>query len=247
MSCLCVIFLLHKIYFSTSPNNSTSPPFLYTPLLYFATYIEQCIQFLTDVTNVSRELSLHPVHLTADREGNLPPSALVPFCSYQGESSLLGRQLPEMGNLTVCDKFRPTILEGQLCYTLDSALFKEVSTKSGKSNGLLLLIDDPNSNQMKEKSKAPLGSKLDDKNFKVFIHTLAQYTTFGPGSYMMTSLKKMTGTPSFNQLPDHQKECFLHNREECQTQKYLDQVQKACKCMPWALQINQVEMIYTPP
>jgi len=87
---------------------------------------------------VSRDLALHPFHLTRDKEGNLPPSALVPFCSYQGESSLLGKELPEMDNLTVCDKFQPTILEGQLCHTLDIATLVDVPSKSGKSNGLRL-------------------------------------------------------------------------------------------------------------
>ena len=75
----------------------------------------------SDANNVSRELSLHPVHLTPDKEGNLPPSALIPFCSYQGKSSLLGRELPELNNMTVCDKFQSTILEGQLCTALPNA------------------------------------------------------------------------------------------------------------------------------
>merc|ERR1711952_96065 len=81
-----------------------------------------CIKFITDGVNFSNELALHPVHLTPDKEGNLPPSALVPFCSYQGESNHLGRDIvTETDNMTVCDKFQPTILEGQLCYTLDVA------------------------------------------------------------------------------------------------------------------------------
>ena len=41
---------------------------------------------------VSREAFLHPIHLTPYNQGNLPPSALVPFCFYQGDSSLLGQQ-----------------------------------------------------------------------------------------------------------------------------------------------------------
>ena len=48
----------------------------------------------------------------------------------------------------------------------------------------------------------------------------------------------MTGTKSFEQLPDHQKKCLVHIREECQTQKYLDHVQKECKCIPWSLEID---------
>ena len=192
------------------------------------------MRFITGGVNFSRELALHPVHLTPDKEGNLPPSALVPFCSYQGESNHLGRDIvTEMDNMTVCDKFQPTILEGQLCYTLDVAKLGKRPTKSGKSYGLRLLLD-PNPYQPN-----PADNKAGDQSFKVFIHTLAQYTTFGPGMYGMSDLKKMIGTKSFKQLPDNQKRCRVHNREECQALNYLDQVQKECKCIPWALQTDK--------
>ena len=182
--------------------------------------------FNADDNNVSRELSLHPVHLTPDEEGDLPPSALVPFCSYEGNSILLGQGRPELDNLAVCDKFEPTILEGQLCYSLDVAKLKGKPTKSGKTNGLFLLLD-TNPFQLNTIEK--------DASFKVFIHTLAQYTAYGPGSYGLSALKKMTGTTAFQQLPDEQKKCQDHNREECQTQRYLDQVQRECSCIPWTL------------
>ena len=147
-----------------------------------------------------------------------------------------------MDNLAVCDKFQPTILEGQLCFTLKTTSLRNsgTPTKSGKQNGLLLLLD-PKPYQLDHTNESAESSYMMDQNFKVFIHTLADYTTFGAGSYAMNMLKKMTGTESFKQLPDYQKKCLVHNREECQTQKYLEQVQKECKCMPWALQTNQVE------
>ena len=148
-----------------------------------------------------------------------------------------------MDNLTVCDKFQPTILEGQLCYTLDVAKLGDLKTKLGKTNGILLLLD-PNPYGLKSKDENAGRTKVDEKNFKIFFHTLGQQTSFGPGSYAMTILKKMTGTTGFKQLPDHQKKCRLHNREECQTQKYLDEVQAKCECMPWALKTDQVEMNY---
>ena len=144
-----------------------------------------------------------------------------------------------MGNLTVCDKFQPTILEGQLCYTLDGALLKRYSAKSGKSNGLFLLLD-PNPFHLNHKGKSARVFKEGGQTFKVYIQTLAQFTAFGPGSFGMNTLKKMTGTKSFKQLPDHQKKCLVHSREECQTKSFLDQVQRQCKCMPWALQNGQV-------
>ena len=142
--------------------------------------------------------------------------------------------------MTVCDKFKPTILEGQLCYTLDIALLVEKPTKHGRNNGLFLLLD-PNPYQLHKSEKNVRGPKSQEQFFKVFIHTLGQYSAYGSGSYGMSSLKKMTGTKSFEQLPVKQKNCLVHNREECQTQKYLDQVSRECKCTPWALGTGQEE------
>ena len=151
---------------------------------------------------------------------------------------MLGQDRPELDNLTICDKFKPTILEGQLCYSFDMAKLGEKPTKSGKANGLFLLLD-PNPYQLNAMEKNAKGSRKGEQSFKVFIHTLAQFSILGPGSYGMSTLKKMTGTGSFEQLPDHQKKCLVHNREECQAEKYLEQVQKECNCTPWALQANQ--------
>ena len=134
--------------------------------------------------------------------------------------------------------FEPTILEGQLCYSLDIAKLGEKGTKSGKSNGLFLLLD-PNPYQLNAIEKNVRGSRKGGQSFKVFIHTLSQFSILGPGSYGMSTLKRMTGTESFKQLPVHQKKCLVHNREECQTQKYMDQVHSKCKCIPWALQTYQ--------
>ena len=86
------------------------------------------------------------------------------------------------------------------------------------------------------------GSK--DQSFKIIVHTLAQYSTFGPGSYEMSALKKMTGTSSFIQLPDDRKMCMTHVREDCQTQKYLEEVQTECKCIPWALRTDRNQVKY---
>ena len=186
----------------------------------------------------SPELPIRPVHVTPDKDGDLPPFAFIPFCSYQGDSSMLGEERPELDSLAICNKFESTILEGQLCYSLDIAKLGEKTTKSGKTNGLFLLLD-PNPYQSNATEKNVGASRRGEQSIKVFIHTLAQYSTFGPGSYGMSALKRMTGTKNFEQLPTKQKKCLVHNKEECQTQKYLDQVQRECKCIPWALGIGQ--------
>ena len=54
---------------------------------------------------------------------------------------MLGQKRPELDNLTVCDKFEPTILEGQLCYSINIANLEKRQTEAGKKQGLFLLLD----------------------------------------------------------------------------------------------------------
>ena len=177
------------------------------------------------------------MHLTPNENGQLPPSALVPFCSYQGDRSLLGQKRPELDNLTVCDKFEPTILEGQLCFSINiSKLEKRQMTEAGKSKGLLLLLD-PSPYQIQD-DESVKDERNRQKTFKVYIHTLAPFTAYGPGAFAMSTLKRMTGTKSFMELPENQKKCAIHIREECQTDKFFSQVKANCSCVPWSLTMN---------
>ena len=147
---------------------------------------------------------------------------------------MLGQERPELDNLTVCDKFKPTILEGQLCYSLNVAKYTTKPSKMGKRHGLLLLLDPTpykiNSNERNVEAEVNARN-----SFKVYIHTLAQHAEYGPGAYAMYTLKSMTGTESFEQLPESQKKCQVHNREKCQTNDFLDQIKHNCSCVPWSL------------
>ena len=188
---------------------------------------------IPDRNGVWHGLALHPVHL-AEYESQLPPSALVPFCSYQMDSSLIGGgRIPEL-NQTVCNKFEPTILEGQPCFSLDVAKIDTRPKREGKTNGLFLALD-PSTFQGSSDDRNNGAENDKQQSFKVYIHTLSQYTAYGPGTYAMTALKRMSGTKSFVQLPDKQKECRVHNRGECQIQHFLEKIKKNCGCIPWAL------------
>ena len=178
------------------------------------------------------------MHLTSNEKGQLPLSALVPFCSYQGDRSLLGQKRQELDNLTVCDAFEPTILEGQLCYSIDIAkLEKRQMTEAGKAKGLFLLVD-PSPYQIKSDEMSVKDERNRKQTFKVYIHTLAPFTAYGPGAFAMSTLKRMTGTTSFLGLPENQKKCTIHNREDCQTDKFFSQVKANCSCVPWSLTMN---------
>ena len=122
--------------------------------------------------------------------------------------------------------------------------FERKMTKTGKQRGLFLLLD-PNPYPMKSYDGSVKAARNDQESFKVYIHTLAENIAFGPGAYAMQALKKMTGTPSFYLLPDSQKECQVHSREKCQTEKFLKHVKTNCSCVPWALttENSQIEVI----
>ena len=123
---------------------------------------------------------------------------------------MLGQRRPEFDNLTVCDKFEPTILEGQLCYSIDIAKLAKLEnkqTKTGKSKGLFLLLD-PSPYQIQDDERSVKDGRNRQQTFKVYIHTLSPFTAYGPGAFAMSTLKRMTGTASFLELPDNQKHCF---------------------------------------
>ena len=61
---------------------------------------------------------------------NILPSALIPFCAYQSNLKTLGTSIPGL-NFPVCNAFRPTLLHGQLCYSLD---IEKIISEEEKSN-----------------------------------------------------------------------------------------------------------------
>ena len=128
----------------------------------------------------------------------------------------------EMEGFDACDKFQPTVLEGQMCYSLLGA----GRAKAGKENGLLLVLDS---------NRVAVGEK-DTNLARIYLHTLSPFTDYRNGSYAMSALKKMTGTDGFLGLPDSAKKCQLETFEECNSRKYVDRIGTSCHCTPWALQ-----------
>ena len=187
------------------------------------------------------EVSLHPPHLI-ESTGSLTPAALIPFCAYQTNMTLLG-QKTEGINFIPCTKFKPSLLEGQLCYSLNLSSLEKWKTKPGKRAGLVLLLDsgrqnskEPRIENTKLQNTLDLESSgYDDHSPKIYLNTLSSFTDFRVGSYGMAALKKMSGTESFLKQTDETKKCRIETFEECEAKAYLDTVQKKCDCVPWAL------------
>ena len=193
--------------------------------------------------SVSREVGLHPPNLV-NEDGENHPNALIPFCAYQ--TKMLGQRVQTLNNRSfiACSQFKPTILEGQLCYSLDVKTDVKMKSGAGKGNGLLLIIDADSTGQ-KENAKVArdidheittlnlLETNTDTQVPKIYMNTLERYETFQTGSFALSSLKKMTGTDTY--IANKNKDCSVETFEDCQARRYLEEVEKQCRCVPWAL------------
>ena len=168
--------------------------------------------------------SIHPPHLLDPMGRNLP-AALIPFCSYQGDRALFGRRM-EGFNFATCDKFQPTVMEGQLCYSLDVNNITRGRTKPGKGMGLSLLLDPINPKSVQNGV---------DHSFRIFLNTLDGFSDMKDGSYRMINVKKMVGTDSFMALSDQDKECQDKTLQDCSALFFLEGIKQSCNCVPWAL------------
>ena len=189
------------------------------------------------------EVSLHPPHLL-DSSGSLTPAALIPFCAYQGNMAVLGKQVEGL-DFPVCSHFQPTLLEGQRCYSLNLTSVQTGKTEAGKRAGLVIVIDQGVENHKEAKTErviqhsgSPLDieeSHLDATSARIHLSTLSSFSDSRSGSYALTALKKMSGTPSFLAQTDDERGCLLASLEDCQAAAFLETVRQECGCLPWGL------------
>ena len=148
----------------------------------------------------------------------------------------------------ICTAFKPTILEGQLCYKIQV----NASSGQGMKNGLSLLLDYQDELSLQafphpkeEKSKKVIENlNFDtDRNIhrevaKVHINTLSSFIGFGGGSYQMTAVKRMTATDDFIRMPLKERNCEVELYENCRARKLLEE----CNCIPLEMQWEKVSL-----
>ena len=164
------------------------------------------------------------------------PAAFIPICAYQGK--FLGSTRSGV-NFTICDLFQPKLVDNHLCYSLNPKKMQEWKTKPDRQNGLVLVID-PGVSWVKNDNGQMVGSNAKPQNGSdiiggVFIHTLSHFHDVRAGTYILQSLKKMTGSTSFLGLPNDQKECQTEQYEQCIGKRYREKVTKECGCVPWSM------------
>ena len=201
------------------------------------------IGFIKAFPDSAAEVSLDPPHLV-DSQEQLTPSALIPFCAYDGDMNITGQYVSGL-DFPICNKFKPTILDGQLCYALDMKdVLKDKVTRPGRGFGLTLAIEqkvtalEQSSNDFGALlQQGRLYTKIDIPEFSSSIHlnNLVKYTDSRAGLYKMSVLKKMTGTEGFLGLADATKGCHIEDQTECERRKYVEEVETSCGCLPWSL------------
>ena len=65
----------------------------------------------------------HPVHIIGQEKELNYPTALIPFCEFSGNMSVMGVQIDQF-DVPFCNSFRPRIIRDQLCYTVDPNEYK---------------------------------------------------------------------------------------------------------------------------
>ena len=198
-----------------------------------------------DSNTRAREVSLHPPHLI-ESHGSLTPAALIPFCAYQTNMTLLSQPTQDNLAFDICSGFKPTLLEGQLCYYLDLSLTDLPKTKEGVQNGLVLILDPGTKLRKKETQKGhqqrgkssmlnPTPVKGKSHSAKIYLNTLSSFTDFRAGVFALSALKKMTGTKGFLNLGDESKNCRIESLEACMSKAYKKEGLNHCGCIPFAL------------
>jgi hypothetical protein len=190
----------------------------------------------------AREVSVHPPHLL-DSQGRPTPAGLIPFCAYCGDLATLGESFDGL-DIPACNKFYPTILDGQLCYSLNVSSVispEEKETKSGKRKGIFLAVDISEDGIFGEEEEKDwkkflyTEDPIDQNSMSIHINTISRISDTRVGIYELAVLKKMTGTESFLALPDNLKGCQVESQEDCKRRRYSEEAQKQCGCVPWVL------------
>ena len=198
--------------------------------------------FITDPEGLKH--AFHPSHVISGN-GTLLPGALIPFCSYQSDWTKLGKKANGL-DFDACDQFKPSVLNGELCFSLKLDRDRHGESANGKWYGLLLVID-PNTAVDEGQAQVPEHTKdneeENDKFFaRVSLDTLSHFSETRNGSYAITALKQVTASESFMKLPEEERACQKETKEECEARNFLIEIQQKCNCIPWDLTHEETDI-----
>ena len=104
-------------------------------------------------------VSNHPVHLIK-ANGELSPSAFIPFCEFGGEMSAMGEKIDQFA-VPVCNSFQAKVLNDQLCYEVDPNKYRQSQTNHNDLKQGLTLYFDTNEDRQTSSEESKLMIYLD--------------------------------------------------------------------------------------
>ena len=87
-------------------------------------------------------MSNHPPHIL-NEDGKLSPSAFISFCEFGGNMSVMGVKIDQF-DVPVCNSFKATILNDQLCYEVDPNMYLNINWREAEEQiklGLSFAVD----------------------------------------------------------------------------------------------------------
>ena len=128
-------------------------------------------------------VSNHPVHLIK-ANGELSPSAFIPFCEFGGDMSAMGEKIDQFV-VPVCNSFQAKVLNDQLCYEVDLNRFTNRDNKENELKlGFAFIMDYNEDRQVtfdqdfKEEDEDGLVNRIaksdDDKHASIFLNTIGK-------------------------------------------------------------------------
>ena len=113
-------------------------------------------------------------------------------------------------------------------YSLHVLTDPEPATPDAKFE--LLLEDDHHSDMIDDGDHLEVGIHAD-----IYLPTLSKLKTEAVGTFSLSDIKQMTASEKFLSKKDADKGCSEVAFEDCQSQRFLENVQKTCNCIPWQL------------
>ena len=182
-----------------------------------------------------------------DNELGIYPSSFIPFCQFGRK--FLGRKMENFSR-PVCNIFKPTKVENQVCYSVNISSLENVpKIVKGMSSRLLLLLDyneerssstasntKKNTKLLKNIEIVPFSSR-EEYTAKIHLDFLEPYTGYGGGKYIMSAVKEMDTTRDFNTFTEDIKNCQNEQTiEQCAQEMLRMQEASLCNCSPIHLQ-----------
>ena len=136
-------------------------------------------------SDIIQKYNNHPVHII-DMEGNLSPSAFIPFCEFGGNMSIMGTRIDQF-EVPVCNSFHAKVLNDQLCYEVDLDIFKKNSLANIERNldlGLAFFMDYNEDRQIELEKDIMIGADLeyfnsedDEENGHIYLNSIGELCT----------------------------------------------------------------------